>query len=142
MNKSGFSLVELLCVIAVIALVGTIATVGVMKISDTSDSEKLRAKKELLLESAILYGEDKKSLINQKCTVNNEDSKCLKIKVQDLLDNKYYSAYETCKDSKEKNCIYDDTTKTKMNDYQIIIYLKSSSVLAKFEQDIDVKISL
>ena len=90
MNKSGFSLVELLCVIAVIALVGTIATIGVMKISDTSDSEKLRAKKELLLESAILYGEDKKSLINQKCTVNNEDSKCLKIKVQDLLDNKYY----------------------------------------------------
>lgn len=142
MNKKGFTLIEVLAVIFVVGLVGLISFYSVFKLSDNSNEESLRAKKELLIESALLYGEDNKNLIDLNCYVFNESVKCMKVSVATLIENKYYIPYEKCKDTKLNNCVYNDLTKEKMDNEVLIVYLKNNVVMAKFESDLDIRISL
>ncbi len=142
MNRKGFTLIEILAVIFVVGIVGLISFYSVFKLSDNANEENLRAKKELLIESALLYGEDNKSFISLDCYINDVQTKCMKVSVATLIENKYYTPYEKCKDTKLNNCIYNDLTKEKMDNEILIIYLKNNAVMAKFESDLDIKISL
>ena len=84
MNKKGFTLMELLCVIALLAIITTIASVSVINLANTSKENLYCAKLELISFAAKTYAVGYEYELNNSTTYY-DGYKSLTITVNDLV---------------------------------------------------------
>ena len=128
MNKNGFTIMELLAVIIIIGIIGTVAGFGVNFLLKSSNEKEYQAKKELLIEAAILYGEEHS--LNEECMISGYNRKCKLITIQDLIDENYFSPQDKCGNTK---CVINNVTKEKLNDKVVKVYLINGNINALIE---------
>ncbi len=119
MNKKGFTLMELLCVIAILGIIATIASVSILNLSKDSNENFYCAKLELLKSKAHEYGINHELEIN-KSTENFNGYKSITIKVQDLVDRGF--------DTDKEGNVINPMDNSIMNEEEIILYLKNNQI--------------
>lgn len=133
MKKNGFSLVELLAVIVILSIIMSMAGFGVMRIRNNSLNDLLNSKKKDLVAAAILYGQDNQDKF-KKCQMDEVDSYCAYVTVEDLIKNGYYTSKET--NSKGAKDLINNVTNKSMLCDEIVIYKKNNRVYAKFNGEL------
>lgn len=128
MNKKGFTLIEILCVIIILAIVTVIVSINVFKSSDNTNTELYCSKIKMIESFASEYG------IKYELELNNSNElyhglKSLKIKVQDLVDS------GKLKPDKESDVI-NPIDNSKINDLEIVLYLKNNQIYAEIPNNI------
>ena len=66
MNKKGFTLIEILVVIALIGLIFGLGVPGIIKLKENMNKRSLNSKIALVESSAVLWGNDNKTLLWRK----------------------------------------------------------------------------
>lgn len=128
MNKKGFTLVELLCVIAILALLTVIASSNVVKLSRKGNTSLYCTKVTMIEALARDYGLKYEAELNNSTVLYN-GYKSMKIKVQDLVDS---NKIETDRDGQVISP-YDSKS---MNNVDIILYLKNNRIYAIIENNV------
>lgn len=121
-DKKGFTLVELLAVIVILAILVTIAVPSTIAISKKIKSNMYDAKIDLILNAAVLYGQDYSTKVN-----SSESCSGPIITLQELVDKGYVK-----KDDKSGNVI-SPIDNSRMNNLRICIYSKNNRVYAKLK---------
>jgi len=128
MNKKGFTLIEILCVIVLISVLAVMVSTNLFKSSSNNNKKLYCAKLKMLEEYASEYGlKYELELDNSKELYNGYKS--LKIKVNDLVLAK---KLEPDKDGDVINPI----DNSKMNDMEIVLYLKNNQIKAEIPNNI------
>ena len=92
-NKKGYTLIEILSTIVLIALLLGLGIPGVMKISENMKKRRYNTKVDLIEQAGILWGQDNKTrLQSDACIINDEEYKCKKISIDNLIGNDYLEA--------------------------------------------------
>lgn len=128
MNKKGFTLVEILCVIVLLALITVMATAGIMSMSKNSKENLYCAKIEIIETMASEYAVKYEKELNNSIDLYN-GYKSLKIKVNDLVVN------GKLEPDKDQN-VLSPLDNSVMNDVEIIIYLKNNNIYAHIDNNI------
>ncbi len=127
MNKKGFTLIEILCVIVLLAITTCFASSSVIKLTIQS-KEKLYCTKLALIKSAALnYAQNYEyELTNSKNLYENHPS--LTITVADLLKTGHFQA-------DKDNQVLNPKDNSSLNDTKIIIYLENNLIKATIASD-------
>ena len=128
MNKKGFTLIDLLCVIVLLALITVLATTGIMSLSKSSKENMYCAKVEIIENIAKEYAVKYEKELNNSTDLYN-GYKSIKIKVNDLVLS---GDLEADKD----NNVLSPIDNSIMNDIEIIIYLKNNRINAYIDNNI------
>ena len=114
MNKKGFTLMELLCVIAILAIVTTIASASIINIARKSKTNLYCAKLELIESSAKSYAVSHEKELNNSNTYY-EEYKSIEITIDDLVLN--------------------PQNDEAMNNKKVVLYLKNNQVYVHIDGD-------
>jgi len=128
MNKKGFTLIELLAVIALLAVITIMASAGIMTFSKKSKENLYCAKIKLIESNAAQYGIRYEAELNQSTTFY-EGNKSLTIKVNDLVQAGKLEA-------DKHDDVISPIDETRMNDMEIILYLKNNQIYAVMPNNI------
>ena len=125
MNKKGFTLVEILCVIVILAIITTIASANIVNLTRDSKEKLYCTKLELIKTSAKNYARKyEKELSNS--TNYDEGYPSLNIKVSELVEA---GVYEADKDG----VVLNPKDNSSMNNIIITLYLKNNQINAYIE---------
>ncbi len=127
MNKKGFTLMELLCVIAILAIVTTIASASIINIARKSKTNLYCAKLELIESSAKSYAVSHEKELNNSNTYY-EEYKSIEITIDDLVKSGNLSPD---KDDLVLNPQNDEA----MNNKKVVLYLKNNQVYVHIDGD-------
>lgn len=127
-NKKGFTLIELLCVIVLLAIITVIASTGVVNLAKSSKNNLYCAKVKMIESLARDYSAKLEKELNQSAEYY-EGYKSIKITVNDLV---LAGKLEADNDDE----VISPIDNTKMNDLEIIIYLKNNQIYAVLPENI------
>ena len=127
MNKKGFTLMELLCVIALLAIITTIASVSVINLANKSKENLYCAKLELISSAAKTYAVGYEYELNNSTTYY-DGYKSLTITVNDLVTSGTLSP-------DKDDTVLNPLDNTSLNDLVIILYLKNNQVYVAIEDN-------
>ena len=127
MNKKGFTLIEILCVIVLLSITTCFASSAVIKLSVQS-KERLYCTKLALIKSAALnYARAYEAeLASSKELYENHQS--LTITVSDLVTTGNFSP-------DKDNLVLNPQDNTSLNDTKIILYLENNLIKVAIESD-------
>ena len=90
MNKSGFTLVEILSVIVLISLLLGLGIPGIIKLKVNMNKRSYATKKSEIEQAAVIWGNDNVyRLRTADCEVDSIKYNCYKMKVKELINEDY-----------------------------------------------------
>jgi len=126
MNKKGFTLMEILCVVALLGIISVIASVGLVSMSNNTKKNTYCAKLELIKTAALDYGKSHEKELNNSLE-KYEGYKSLTITVEDLIKN----GFPVDKD----NIVINPMDNNSLNSLKIILYLKNNQVYSYIDDN-------
>ena len=120
MNKKGFTLVEILCVIVIMALITTVAVTNIINLNNKSRENLYCAKLEMIKSAAKDYGKNHEKELNES-NYDYEGFKSLTITVQDLILSGKISP-------DKDDYLVNPLDNTNMNELEIVLYLKNNNI--------------
>ena len=127
MNKKGFTLIEILCVVALLAVITTIASASVINLSNASKENLYCAKLELIESAAKTYSASLIYELNQSTTYY-EGYKSITITINDLIKSGNLSP-------DKDDSVLSPLNNEVMNDLEIILYLKNNQVYVAIDDN-------
>ncbi len=127
MNKKGFTLIEILCVIVLLSLIACVASASILKFSQSSKEKLYCTKMSLIKTAAQNYGYNNEYELDNSSKLY-ENNPSLTITINDLVKS---GNLKSDKDSLVLNPI-DDTS---LNDTKIIIYKLNNQIKVLIEND-------
>lgn len=119
MNKKGFTLMEILCVVVLLGIISVIASVGLISMSNNTKKNTYCAKLELIKTAALDYGKNHEKELNNSIE-KYDGNKSLTITVENLIEN----GFPIDKD----NMVINPLDNNSLNSLKIILYLKNNQI--------------
>ena len=140
MNKRGFTLIELLAVIVLLAILVMVAVPVISGISSNIRGNMLDEKKEMIEESAVLYGEDTKGTVINS-SFKYKSYPCVNVTISRLVEEKYLDKDKKGEECGNK-CIVDPSDiNNYLDNYNVIVYYRNNRInsILDLEQKITCK---